>query len=66
MGPYAGLQLVKSIFDETVANSGAEHLSVILISFPSEIEDRSLFLLGKTARNPAWAILDIITKLEGA
>ena len=60
------MELVKGIFQETVANSHAQDFSVILISFPNEIEDGSLFLLKKSARNPASASLDMITKLGGA
>jgi len=64
VGPYAGLDLVGKIFDQTIANMDQEHLSVALISIPKEIEDRTLFLLDQTGINPAYAIFRVIRKLE--
>ena len=64
MGPYAGLELVKKIFDLTEANSDREHLSVFLLSMPSQIEDRTSYLLGEATTNPAYAISKIILDLE--
>jgi len=64
VGPYAGLDLVRKIFDQTIANIDQEHLSVALLSIPEEIEDRTLFLLGQTGVNPAYAISKVIRKLE--
>lgn len=64
IGPYASLDLVKKIFDNTITNRDQEHLPVILISKPEEIQDRSEFLLGKTDINPAYSIIKIIYELE--
>ena len=64
LGPYAGLDLVRKIFDQTEAKSDPEYLSVALLSIPQEIEDRTSFLLGKVNINPAHAIHRIIRKLE--
>ncbi len=64
VGPYAGIDLAGKIFDQTIAKSDQEHLSVILLSFPKDIEERTLFLLGKTTTNPAHAIFKIIRRLE--
>ena len=64
LGPYAGLDLAKKIFDQSEAESDHEHLSIALLSFPKEIEDRTSFLFGKTKINPAYAIFSIIRKLE--
>src|SRR5574341_296993 len=66
VGPYAGLDLVEKIFDETIANTDQEHLPVILMSLPGEIEDRSGFLLGNSRRNPAQSIARILVKLAKA
>ncbi len=66
VGPYAGLDLVRKIFDQTIASSDPEHLSVILLSEPSLIPDRSAFLLGSANRNPAVPILALLKKLEAA
>jgi len=64
LGSYAGLDLVKKIFDQTKANTDQEHLSVALLSIPQQIEDRTAFLLNETNINPANAIFTIIRKLE--
>jgi aspartate racemase len=64
MGPYAGLELVKKIFDNTLAIRDQDHLSVSLSSFPSLIPDRTGFLQGFTAVNPAEAISEILLDLE--
>ncbi|NQT65818.1 MAG: aspartate/glutamate racemase family protein [FCB group bacterium] len=64
LGPYAGLDLARKIFDQTEAKSDPEYLSVALLSIPQEIEDRTSFLLGKVNINPAHAIHRIIRKLE--
>ena len=64
VGPYAGLDLVKKIFDETISKTDQDHLPVALLSIPEEIGDRTDFLEGKTDINPALAISDIIRNLE--
>lgn len=65
MGPYAGLDLVTKIFDQTITRNDQGHLPVALLSFPNQIEDRTEFLIGKSEINPAHAISDIIVQLEG-
>jgi aspartate racemase len=64
MGPYAGLDLVKKIFDQTAASTDQEHLDVVLLSTPS-IPDRTAFLLDGTGGNPAPHIVAAIRALEG-
>lgn len=66
VGPYAGLDLAKKIFDQTIACKDAEHLPVILISEPSEIPERTEFLLGRQPVNPAYALLERLRRLEEA
>ena len=62
VGPYAGLDLTRKIFDQTKAVSDQDYLSVVLLSMPQQIEDRTSFLLGQTSINPANAIFKIIRK----
>jgi aspartate racemase len=66
MGPEAGLNLFKKILTFTNAVSDQQHLSVMLMSFPKHIEDRTSFLDGSTPVNPAFSIAAIIKKLEVA
>ena len=53
MGPYAGLDLVRKIFDQTQAALDQEYLPVALLSYAHRIEDRSAFLFGEAPENPA-------------
>ncbi len=66
VGPYAGLDLARNIFNETIAGKDQEHLPVTLMSIPEKIEDRTEYLLGKTTTNPAYAVSKIILQLENA
>ncbi len=66
VGPYAGVDITRKVFDSTVASVDQEHLSVLLFSAPSEIMDRTAFLLGKSAVNPAEGIFNILTRMESA
>jgi len=63
VGPYAGLDLVRKIFDLTEAKTDQEHLPVTLISLPEKISNRTAFILGKSKLNPASGIVDVIKKL---
>ena len=64
MGPYAGIDLVSRIFDETRAASDSEHLPVALLSFGHRIADRSGFVFGQTKVNPGYAIGEVALELE--
>lgn len=64
MGPYAGLDLVRKIFDLTEADTDQEHLSVALLSYPGRIRDRSTFLFESSGPNPGDAIADIALQLD--
>jgi len=64
LGPYAGIDLVRKIFDQTIATIDQEHLSVALLSISEEVTDRTDFLLGKSKINPAYAIYEAIKKFE--
>ncbi|MEE9382012.1 MAG: amino acid racemase [Nannocystaceae bacterium] len=63
MGPYAGLDLVGKVFAHTSAVRDQDHLPVALLSLPDEIPDRTAFLLGEEAENPASAIGRILRQL---
>jgi len=64
VGPYAGFDLMKKIFDLTKADKDQKHLPIILVSFPDKIVDRTDFILNKTKINPAFETAKIILKLE--
>jgi aspartate racemase len=66
IGSYAGIDLIRKVFDLTEANTDQEHLSVIMISEPSKIADRTAFLLGETDINPGIKISEIIGRLVSA
>ena len=65
MGPYAGLDLVRKIFDRTRAGVDQEHLPVALLSYAHRIQDRSAFLFDETTENPALAIAEVARQLDG-
>jgi len=65
-GPFAGLDLLGKILDQTAAEKDQDHLTVISLSRPCEIPDRTEFLLGETAVNPAHAIFRQLQTLERA
>ncbi len=64
VGPYAGIDLAKKIFDQTQAIVDQDHLPVIIFSFPSGVGDRTAFLSGQTNINPAYGIVKIIKQLH--
>jgi aspartate racemase len=64
VGPYAGLDLVQKIFNNTIARDEKEHLPVSLISTPEKIEDRTKFLIGESDINPGYKIAENILLLE--
>lgn len=66
MGPQSGLTLFNNILNLTKTNYDQGHFSVVLMSFPKHIEDRTSFLDGLTMVNPAINIVHIISKLESA
>ena len=63
IGPYAGLDLIRKIFDQTKATCDQDHLPVLMLSVPHSISDRTEFLLGKSHINPALAISEVICTL---
>lgn len=64
VGPYAGTDLLNKVFNNTLASTDQEHLDALLLSMPSEIDDRTAYLMGKVDRNPGFAIAKLFLKLE--
>ncbi len=58
MGPLAGLDLCNKIVSQTAVSSDQEHLTVINLSQPATIPDRTEYLQGKTPLNPAYPIAE--------
>jgi aspartate racemase len=69
VGPYAGLDFLKKIFDNTDAKKDQDHISCVLVSCPALIPDRSEFLLNGTIpaeENPAYGMFQCAEKLYAA
>ena len=62
VGPYAGIDLVGKIFDNTIANKDQDHIDLYLTSLPGWIGDRTNFLLNG-GDNPAEGLLMSLRKL---
>jgi aspartate racemase len=58
VGPFAGLDLLSKILDQTLAGRDQDHLPVLSISRPGPIPDRTEFLLGRATVNPGYPILE--------
>ncbi|MBA4057075.1 MAG: aspartate racemase [Marivirga sp.] len=63
MGPKAGIALYEAVISQTQATTDQQHLPVVLMSFPGNIVDRTLFLEGRISPNPAYEIAKVIRKL---
>ncbi len=63
VGSYAGIDLIKKIYDQTDALCDQDHLPVSMLSVPDKIWDRTDFLLGNSNHNPGIAISDVINVL---
>lgn len=66
MGPFAGLDLVRKIFENTIVVRDQDHIPLFFFSLPSVIPDRSDFLTANSSANPAPAIAGILTALSDA
>ncbi len=62
VGPYAGLDVVRKVFDNTIAASDQEHIDLYLTSTPRIIADRTGYLLNG-GENPAEGIWQCFDKL---
>ena len=63
IGSYAGIDLIRKIYDLTDATCDQEHLPVSMLSTPHKIIDRTKYLIGETDINPGIAISEIIDTL---
>lgn len=63
MGSYAGIDLIKKIYNYSGAKEDQDHLPISMISLPQEVEDRTRYLLGEVAENPGIVIGKIVTML---
>ena len=66
LGPYAGLDLVRALFDETEAHADQEHLPVVLVSVPGRIPDRSTWIADAAAPSPVPPMLAVLRLLDAA
>lgn len=66
LGPYAGLDLVHEVFDQTDAARDQDHLPVTLVSYPGRIPDRSTWLADPTAPSPVPPMLEVLRRLDAA
>ena len=66
VGPYAGLDLMQKVFDQTVAGTDQDYPSVIHMSFSADIAPRPEFLLGASEVNPGPALGRIMARLARA
>ena len=67
LGPYAGLDLVRAVFDETDAARDQDHLPVALLSYPGRIPDRSTWIAAPDAApSPLPAMLTVLRRLDDA
>jgi aspartate racemase len=64
VGPYAGVDLVKKIMDNTIAVTDYDHIPVYLLSDPLLVPDRTNFLTGVSQINPAYGIIEGFSKLK--
>ena len=63
VGNYAGIDLIRKIYDLTDATCDQDHLPVSMLSTPHRIIGRTQYLLGETDINPGIAISEIIATL---
>ena len=64
MGPQAGFDLAGRVTSQTPVASDQDHFSLIVLSFPSSVADRTAYLHGDAAENPAGAILAQLERLD--
>ena len=63
VGPFAGIDLLRKIAEQTAAARDQDHLPVLSISDPGPIVDRTAFLLGQTPENPGRAMAEQVRLL---
>jgi aspartate racemase len=58
VGPYAGIDFVRGIFNNTRALTDQEHLNTLLVSCPGIIPDRTKYLLNEEPVNPSGGLFE--------
>jgi aspartate racemase len=58
VGPYAGLDFVRNVFNNTQALKDQEHLNTLLVSCPGIIPDRTKYLLDEEPENPSGGLFE--------
>ncbi|MDR3334843.1 MAG: amino acid racemase [Treponema sp.] len=66
VGPYAGLDFLRNICNNTRAVKDQDHINSLLVSCPSLIPDRTAFLLGDEKDNPAYGMVTCAKMLYDA
>lgn len=56
VGPFAGVDLLRKIAEQTEAARDQDHLPILSISQPGPIGDRTEYLLGREPVNPAYVL----------
>jgi aspartate racemase len=64
IGSYAGIDLIRKIYDFSEVSCDQDHLPVSMLSAPHKVVDRTQFLLGNISVNPGRAIGKIIQTLS--
>ncbi len=64
MGPYTGLDLAAKILDQSNARTAADQPSLMVLACPAWINDRTDYLVRQQGENPAYAILEVISRLH--
>ena len=65
MGPYAGLDLERKVFDCVDARSDQDYPDVYMVSASRLIPDRSYYILHPDSENPCTGIEYVVQKLAG-
>lgn len=65
MGPWATADLLDKIAQETVADIDQDHLPVIVMSRPAEVDDRTSYLIGEGSTNPGVQVARQVGELIG-
>jgi aspartate racemase len=63
VGPFAGIDLLGKIAAQTAVSRDQDHLTVLNWSQPAKIVDRTEYLLGQVAENPAGALAAQVQQL---
>lgn len=66
VGPWAGLDVHRKILEECRYEQEQECVSVLHLSYPGKYTDRTDYILGKAAINPAYSFIEELRSLENS